>query len=155
MSCMSCTRADRLTGKSGRAFPVIYASQGVYLGAMLKPAPEKPSPPTDPRNVESCTIPLFALKGACVGPLLVVTGTEELLQCLSDRLYDLPGLRRMRGALVLRPNELEAAKQDASDATLELAGSADDAGRAYFQVLGRMTALGMINGRGVPERWVA
>lgn len=98
-------------------------------------------------------VPLFSLKGTYVGPRLVVTGPKSLLQDLSDRFWEVPGLTRMRGELVFRP-EGQDPIYDEPDAVLSLSNRSDDDG-AYFRILGRMTALGMISGRGVPQRWVA
>ena len=106
--------------------------------------------PTEPLELR---VPLFSMKGTYVGPRLVVTGPAAQMRDLADRFWDVPGFSRMRGSLVLRPDGQDPS-YDTPDAVLRLKAdvSVDD---AYFQVLGRMTALGMISGRGVPRRWVA
>ena len=60
----------------------------------------------------------------------------------------------MRGALILRTRDQDPAF-DLPDVTLTLDGGPDTARHAYLRILGRLTALGMITGRGVPHRWVA
>lgn len=93
---------------------------------------------------------LFTVKGAHVGPRLVVTGTPGALRAAADKLWELHGLIAMRGALELR----EGAVYDFggyADAMMHL----DQAGPAsHLRVLRRMAALGMISGRGVPQRFI-
>ncbi|MEO0918491.1 MAG: hypothetical protein AAFY31_16160 [Pseudomonadota bacterium] len=106
-----------------------------------------PSGPTD-----HLSPPLFSMKGIHAGPRLVVTAPENLARQLADRFWDLPSLGHMHGSLVLRSDTQDPAF-DLPDTVLSLQDlSARD---AYYQTLGRMTALGMISGRGVPLRLVA
>lgn len=99
-------------------------------------------------------VPLFALTGLHAGPRLVVTGPDDLIRAVADIFWDLPELATMRGALILRTMDQDPA-YDLPDVTLTLEGGAGTARHAYFRILGRLTALAMITGRGVPHRWVA
>lgn len=99
-------------------------------------------------------VPLFSLTGLRDGPRLVVTGPDALVRAVADLLWDQPQLAMMRGSLVVRPDGQDPLF-DLPDDTLTLEGTAEAARFAYFRVLGRMTALGMITGRSVPRRWVA
>lgn len=100
------------------------------------------------------TVPLFALTGQYAGPRLVVTGPRAVMHQLADLFWDRDDLATIRGVLVLRPHRLDPADEQ-PDATLTLGDDTVSAHQAFLQVLGRMTALGMISGRGVPHRWVA
>jgi len=97
-------------------------------------------------------VPVFAMNGSQAGPRLVVMGDVDLMRELSERFWDLPGLESIRGDLVLRQDDQDPVF-DLPDDVLQLKTLNITA--AYYQVLGRMTALGMISGRGVPVRWVA
>lgn len=103
-------------------------------------------------NMEHLAPPLFNMKGVSAGPRLVVTAPEELARALAERLWDLPSLGRMRGSLVVRSDAQDPAF-DLPDFTLPLSLSEETV--AYFDILGRMAELGMITGRGVPQRRVA
>ena len=96
--------------------------------------------------------PVLSVTGSKAGPRLVVTGDVDLMRDLADRFWDIPDLTHMRGALVLREDDQDPAF-DLPDDVLRLRTLNGTA--AYYQTLGRMTALGMISGRGVPYRWVA
>ncbi len=113
---------------------------------MLDATTYEPSPEVGPvRSV------LFSARGALPGPLLVVTGDEDVLRSVGARLWEIDSLVRMRGSIELRATDgIDYGAY--ADATLAAPSAAQD---AYWTVLGRMTALGMIAGRGVPERWVA
>ncbi len=99
-------------------------------------------------------VPLFALTGLRPGPRLVVTGPDDLIRALADMFWDRPELSRICGALVLRPADQDVSC-DLPDDILVLEGDGGTARAAFHRVLGRMTALGMILGCGVPHRWVA
>ena len=92
--------------------------------------------------------------GALPGPLLAIEVPLPLISAVSQKFERLDSLRRMRGSLVLCA---EGAPLDVPrpDAEMTLPQDTPDAKTAYFRCLGRMTALGMIQGRGVPNRWVA
>lgn len=96
--------------------------------------------------------PLFSMKGSYDGPRLVATGPDALIKGLADRFWNVPELSNMRGSLVLRTNDQDPSF-DLPDAIVEFSETSEN--EAYFQILGRMTGLGMIAGRGVPQRWVA
>lgn len=98
-------------------------------------------------------VPLLSASGGFAGPRLVVTAPAMLARPLAERFWDLDGLNRMRGSIVLRADDQDPAF-DLPDAVLALEDSMSLT-EAYFRVLGNMTALGMITGRGVPVRWVA
>ena len=120
-----------------------------YLGCMF----EKSTYSLDvSANMEHLAPPLFTMKGVSAGPRLVVTAPEDLARALAERLWDLPSLGRMRGSLVVRSDAQDPAF-DLPDFTLSLSQSEETV--AYFDILGRMAELGMINGRGVPLRRVA
>ena len=104
----------------------------------------------DPQGLR---MPLFSVTGARAGPRLVVTGPEKLVRVLAERFWDRPELVRMRGAMVMRANTQDPIF-DLPDDVLALTEPVLAERRAYFRVLGRMTALGMIQGRSVPPRWV-
>lgn len=97
-------------------------------------------------------VPLFSLTGDRPGPRLVVLGGDEIVRGLVDRLWNLPDLMHIRGALIVRADDQDAAF-DRPDAVFNVSAKNEIA--AFYQVLGRMTRLGMISGRGVPVRWVA
>ena len=92
------------------------------------------------------------MTGEKAGPRLVVTGDLDLMRHVADRFWDVPSMNDIRGSVVLREDNQDPAF-DQPDDVLHIR-THDDA-VAYFQILGRMTALGMISGRGVPLRWVA
>ncbi len=91
--------------------------------------------------------PLFSMKGVTAGPRLVVTAPEALARHLSERFWDLPSLVQMRGSLVVRAHGQDPVF-DRPDFVYGLPDLPEN--DAYYQVLGRMTELGMITGRGVP-----
>lgn len=138
-----------LRGKPTPFFPVFSGSRSLHIAFMLDATTYKPSSEVGPlRSV------LFSAKGALPGPLLVVSGPEAVLQSVAARFWDLHGLVRMRGSLEFRVDD-GVDFIGYADATLTLSDTGDDPRSIYWRVLGRMTALGMIAGRGVPERWVA
>ncbi|MEM7719623.1 MAG: hypothetical protein AAF222_10510 [Pseudomonadota bacterium] len=96
--------------------------------------------------------PLFSMKGIHAGPRLVVSAPEQTARILAERLWDLPSLGHMHGSLVVRSDRQDPAF-DSPGAVLSLSELSEK--DAYYQTLGRMTALGMISGRGVPLRLVA
>lgn len=98
--------------------------------------------------------PLMSIKGAAPGPRLVVTGPETMIRNLAALLWETDGIDRIRGALVLRDDSQDP-EYDFPDATLHLSGEGRKGRHGYARVMGRMTALGMIEGRGIPRRWVA
>ncbi len=102
---------------------------------------------------EPC-VPLLTINGHAAGPRLLVTGPDALVRAVADLFWDRPDLAQIRGALVLRPAGSDP-RLDLPDNTLALNGSVETARFSFMQILGRMTALGMISGRGVPLRWVA
>lgn len=120
------------------------------MGAMFDTAPY--ALPHDGETAH-LHVPLFAATGALAGPRLVVTAPAGLARNLAERLWDIDGLDRMRGALIVRADDQDPAF-DMPDALLAVDGGMGVT-QAYFRVLGHMTALGMIAGRGVPLRWVA
>jgi len=137
-----------MRGKTPLFFPVSIVVPTTHLTVMLDVTTYEPSPEGGPvRSV------LFSAKGGLAGPLLVVTGPRDILCDAADRLWDVQGLVRMRGALQLRVDE-DVDFSGTSDALFSLTSS-DDPSTAYWRILGRMTALGMIAGRGVPDRFVA
>lgn len=103
---------------------------------------------------QNLRVPLFCLTGLRDGPRLVVTGPDPLVRIVADMLWDRPDLATLQGSLVVR-SDAQAAAFDYPDDVLVLEGGEETARYAYFRILGRMTALGMIAGRGVPMRWVA
>lgn len=105
------------------------------------------------RDLEPC-VPLMSLKGLHAGPRLVVTGPDDLMRALADLFWDRTELTTIRGSIVLRAAGPDTAF-DLPDDVLTLEGTEESAHFGYLRVLGRMTALGMIAGRGVPARWVA
>ncbi len=109
---------------------------------------------TTPYSAPNLRVPLFALTGLRDGPRLVVSGPDALVRALAEMFWDRPDLAIMRGSLVIRDTHQDPV-YDMADDVLVVDGSVDAARFAYFRVLGRMTALGMITGRGVPHRWVA
>ena len=96
--------------------------------------------------------PLFSLTGLSAGPRLVVTGPPDVMEEVAELFWNRTDLATLRGSLVLRATGPDPAF-DLPDDTLTLAPTAPEHG--FLQILGRMTALGMISGRGVPLRWVA
>lgn len=106
-----------------------------------------------PAKPDPC-VPLFSLKGLRPGPRLVVSGPQNLMTTLADLFWDRPDLSNMRGWLLLRAEGQNPAF-DLPDDVLTLESELASERFAYHRVLGRMTALGMISGRGVPVRWVA
>ncbi|MGR3434635.1 MAG: hypothetical protein ACU0CO_07070 [Shimia sp.] len=113
----------------------------------------------------------FVVGGAQPGPVLVVSGATGQAAAVFQRLMLLPSLARIRGRLFLV--HLEAAETATGAATLrDMLPPADlidrhlslpflrDGGeqtddgvtRAYWQVLDLAARMGMISGRGVPER---
>lgn len=98
-------------------------------------------------------VPLFAATCGHDGPRLVVAGPEALVRPLAEQFWNVRGLEGMNGALILR-DDTQDPVFDLPDAVLELERDVSVA-RAFFQVLGHMTALGMLAGRGVPLRRVA
>ncbi len=109
---------------------------------------------TTPIPTPYLRVPLFSLTGLRDGPRLVVTGPETVIPAVADMLWDRPDLATIRGSLIVRVADQDPAF-DLPDDVLTLDGNAKSARFAYFRILGRMTALGMITGRGVPNRWVA
>ena len=103
-------------------------------------------------DTEHLRSPLFSMKGKKDGPRLVVAGPDDTVRALAEMFWDLPDIVNMRGSLVLRDDTQDPAF-DLPDAVLTLRTSRST--EAFLQTLGRMTALGMITGRGVPRRWVA
>lgn len=97
------------------------------------------------------TAPLMQITGPAPGPRLVVTGPRKMLESLAETLWSLPDLAGIRGVLILRV-DTQPTDFDRPDDVLKLDGSR---AAAFRRTLGRMTALGMIQGRGVPLRWVA
>ena len=97
-------------------------------------------------------VPLFSMRGVHAGPRMAVTAPEALARTLSDRLWDLPTIGRMRGSLVVRADDQDPA-YDRPDVVVRLTDQAET--DAYYQVLGRMAELGMISGRGVPLKRAA
>lgn len=95
--------------------------------------------------------PLMRIDGAKPGPRLVVTGDRALIEALANRLWGLTNLPALRGSLLLRDGR-QTVLFDRPDNVLALDCTVE---QAYRQTLGRLTALGMIAGRGVPLRWVA
>ena len=93
---------------------------------------------------------LFSVKGAHVGPRLVVTGAPGALRAAADKLWELRDLIAMRGALELREGPAHDFGGYADD-TLHLSTARP---AIHLRILGRMTALGMTSGRGVPARFV-
>ncbi len=104
-------------------------------------------------TTEPC-VPLFALRGLYTGPRLLVTGPAPIIRAVSDLLWDRHDLANIRGHLILRVEGPDPA-YDLPDDHFEIAGDVETARFAYLRILGRMTALGMISGRGIPLRWVA
>lgn len=104
------------------------------------------------RSTDLLKMPVFSMRGDERGPRLVVTGDIDMMRGLADRFWQVPSLSHIRGSLVLREDSQDPAF-DRPDDVLTL--GTDNEREAYFEVLGRMTALGMIAGRGVPLRWVA
>ena len=112
---------------------------------MFDSAPYFPS-----EGIPEIPVILFSVKGAHSGPRLVVTGEPGAVRQAAERLWDLSGLIAMRGALELREGRVH-----------DFGGYADDmlhldaeSPSAHLRVLGRMAALGMISGRGVPVRFI-
>lgn len=89
-----------------------------------------------------------------MGPRLVVTGPNAIMRAVADMFWDRRDLASLRGAVILRavgPDPVH----DRADDTLVISPKCESAQHVFLQILGRMTALGMIEGRGVPLRWVA
>lgn len=97
-------------------------------------------------------VPLFSMRGLNAGPRLVVIAPLALARQVSERLWDLPSIGRMRGSLVVRSDEQDPAF-DLPDVIMRLPHLSET--EAYFGILGRMAELGMISGRGVPLSRVA
>ena len=94
---------------------------------------------------------LFSVKGDRPGPRLVVSGASPALRAAAEELWKLGDLVTMRGSLELREGRIYDFGGYADD-MMHL--SADE--RApHMRILGRMTALGMVTGRGIPLRFVA
>lgn len=91
--------------------------------------------------------PLMSVKGSAPGPRLVVTGPEALIREVADLLWGLDGIGAIRGSLILRPDAQDPI-HDHPDATLCLRGSHRKGRRALTRLLERMSALGMLKGRG-------
>ena len=94
---------------------------------------------------------LFSVKGAHVGPRLVVTGAPGALSAVAEKLWELRDLIAMRGTLELRAGPARNLEGYA-DAVLHLEKTRT---AGHLRVLGRMTTLGMISGRGVPVRFIS
>lgn len=97
-------------------------------------------------------VPLFAMDGYASGPRLVATAPDHLARRLAEKLWDLPSLGRMRGALVVR-SDTQDPIFDRPDFVLELPEMSER--DAYYSILSHMADLGMIMGRGIPRRRVA
>ncbi len=94
---------------------------------------------------------LFSVKGGRPGPRLVVSGASPALREAAEELWKLGELVTMRGSLELREGRI-----------YDFGGYADDMMHLgegetspHLRILGRMTALGMVTGRGIPIRFVA
>lgn len=120
---------------------------------MTQIAHKFPTPDNLDSNEPHLRMPLFSLTGAQAGPRLVVVGPDGTARHLARVFWDMPELVRMRGSLVIR-NESQDPVHDLPDDVLELDGTTDEMRKAHLCVLGRMTALGMIEGRGIPIRWI-
>lgn len=101
--------------------------------------------PVDTTSPE--TTPYWRLEGARPGPVLRVTGAEEVVGPVSARLSALPSLVYLRGTLEV------AATPAPGDGALDVTGVSPE--EAYWWVLARAAALGMISGRGIPQSWLA
>lgn len=95
------------------------------------------------------------LGGLRPGPALLVATGPGLLKPLHRRLSALPSLQWMRGSLILiRLTDISADLSDYPiDDTLtlpQIALNAEATRAAYWTILRKATAMGMIDGRGVP-----
>ena len=95
------------------------------------------------------------LGGRRAGPTLLVATGPGLYHALHGRLLRLPSLPWMRGSMILaRLAEIRDTPDDGRiDDIVALPQSATDPvtiAEAYWTVLRKATAMGMIDGRGVP-----
>lgn len=136
-------------GEIGRCFPRASWRSSAYFGGMIENSTYSFGRNSDTSHLK---VPLFSMRGHNPGPRIAVLAPEPLARKLSDRLWDLPSIGRMRGSLVVRQNDQDPAF-DNPDITVRL--TAIEVNDAYYHILGRMAELGMISGRGVPLRKVA
>ena len=94
---------------------------------------------------------LFSVTGGHAGPRLVVSGSSSALREAAEELWKLGELVTMRGSVELREGRI-----------YDFGGYADDMMHLrdgetlpHMRILGRMTSLGMVSGRGIPIRFVA
>ena len=106
-----------------------------------------------PYAAEPC-VPLFALNGLYAGPRLVVVGPDAMMRAVADLFWDRRDLANLRGSVILRGEGVDTSYDQADD-TLAISPKSESTQHVFLEILGRMTALGMITGRGVPLRWVA
>lgn len=118
---------------------------GVHLNAMMT----QQSHPQRPGAFPTC--PLMQITGPDTGPRLVVTGPRKVLESLAEHLWNRPDLGGIRGVLILR-DDRQTSHFDRPDDVLNLD---DNPGSALRRTLGRMAALGMIQGSGTALRRVA
>jgi len=145
-----CSRDATSWGESDAPFPLHAFGAIDHIGGMFDTIPY--DLPFDGETAH-LGVPLFTATGTRAGPRLVVTGPEALMRPLADLFWDVDGLERIHGTLVLRASTQDPAF-DLPDAVLPLEDG-PTISQAYLRVLGHMTALCMIAGRGVPARWVA
>lgn len=137
----------RHMGKVQCGFPVHSGAAALMSRRMLDTNSFSLNPIAETAHLR---VPLFSITGAHAGPRLVATGPEDAIRDVAERLWTLPDLVGMCGSLVVRANDQDPVF-DRPDFVLSL----EAADEAYDRLLGRMTALGMIAGHGVPESRVA
>lgn len=95
---------------------------------------------------------IWKIVGHRSGPCLVVKGAAADLECLANRLRAIPTIGFIEGSVVFAPVGSRKGTDLDADVKIAVYGTAED---SYWSTLGQMAALGMIRGRGVPQRWVA
>jgi hypothetical protein len=91
----------------------------------------------------------YRFAGLRAGPALTVVAPVNVRRRVSGRLAMIPSLHRLRGEI--RIVSSMAAQMPPTDAWLILGES--HAADAYWRVLARAAALGIIEGRGIPARF--
>lgn len=99
-------------------------------------------------------VPLFRLNGLYSGPRLAVTGPDAMMRDVADMFWNRPDLAVMRGALILRADHVEPCC-DLADHTMAISIVSESVQVVFSQILGRMSALGMLAEQDEPNRWVA
>jgi hypothetical protein len=124
----------------------------------------------NPLQPDDAIVVVMRLRGQSPGPTLLVCGREAVCRPIFGQIMRLPSLPWLSGTLLLGyVGEFQAAQPQPENPPktgdepsfddalfLEYAGEGDAAPRsyrrkAYWTILRKMAAIGMISGRGVPQ----